>query len=338
IFNVGRKKKEKVARLLKMHANKKERIEIAYAGDIVGVIGLKETITGDTISSEAHPILLEAIDCYEPVISQAIEAKSPADQEKLDFALKKLLEEDPTLRVASDEETAQNIISGMGELHLEIVVDRLQREFGARVNVGKPRVMFRETVQNEATVQGVFEREIGDRKHFGDVLLVVAPRGRSQGNLVESALPEGSPLLPFLPAIMDGINEGIASGVIAGYPVVDIGVRIVGGNFREGESSVIGYKIAALTALRESCQKAEPVMLEPMMKVIVTCPAEFTGDVISDVNSRRGEVQALDSHNLTTKIEAKVPLKALFGYSTDIRSLTQGRAVFSMQFLMYDRS
>ena len=337
LYNVGKKKKEKVARLLKMHANKRERIDNAKAGDIVGIVGLRETTTGDTISSESNLILLEPIDIYEPVISQAIEAKSPADQEKLALALSKLLEEDPTLRVKYDDETAQTIISGMGELHLDIITDRLQREFNAKVNVGKPRVMFRETVQKPASAEGVFEREIGDKKHFGNVKLSIEPNERTGGNEIVSLLDPENELIQFVPAIIDGVNEWLLSGTLGGYQIVDVKIKIVGGSIREGESSPVGYKIAALTALRDGSQSAGPVLLEPIMKVLIIGPTEFMGDIIGDINSRRGEVQSIESKGLVCEISAKVPLKSLFGYSTDLRSLTQGRAIFTMQFMMYDK-
>jgi len=337
LFNVRKKKKEKVARLLKMHANKRERIDSARAGDIVGVVGLKETVTGDTMSSETAPLLLEAIDCYEPVISQAIEAKSPADQERLEFALKKLLEEDPTLAVKNDEETAQLLLSGMGELHLEIIVDRLQREFGAKVNVGKPRVMYRETILEEVEETGVFEREIGDKKHHGEITLLLKPLQRGSGNTVENKLPSESPLLPFFSAISEGIEEGMLSGAGGNYPLIDTAVVIKGGNFKEGETSALGCKIAALTALKNCCQKAGLALLEPMMRLSISAPSEFTGEVIGDINFRRGEIQAVHPQGMSSEIEAKAPLRLLFGYSTSLRSLTQGRAVFSMQFLMYDK-
>ncbi len=339
LYNASRRKKEKIARLLKMHANKRERVEQAAAGDIIAVMGLKDITTGDTICDETHPILLEPIEFYEPVISLAIEAKTPADQEKLTTALGKLMEEDPTLRVKYDDETAQTVISGMGELHLEIITDRLLREFNARVNVGKPRVVHRETIQKRVECEGLFERELGEKKHFGHAKLILEPKDRGCGIEIVRELKEGT-ILPeeFLTAMEDGIREALLSGVLAGYPVIDIRIVILGGTLKEGESSVLGCKIAASTAFRDGCLKADPVLLEPIMLVNVITPTEFMGDVIGDINARRGEIQAIAPKGLVSEIKARVPLKAMFGYSTDLRSATQGRALFTMQFFTYDKT
>ncbi|ABC77774.1 elongation factor G [Syntrophus aciditrophicus] len=337
LYNAGKKKKEKASRLLKMHANKRERLEQAGAGDIVAVMGLKETVTGDTICDEKNPILLESMEFYEPVISQAIEAKTPADQEKLSLALLKLMEEDPTLRVKYDEETAQTVISGMGELHLEVVIDRLGREFNAHVNVGKPRVVHRETIRNKVDVEGHFERELGDKKHFGHVRLVLEPKERGSG--VEIEWKADTAILPaeYVKAVEEGIQESLVSGAVAGYPVVDIRIKILEVGLKEGESSPIGYKIAASSAFRDGCIKGESVLLQPIMAVNVITPAEFMGDVIGDINARKGEIQTITPKGAMCEIRALVPLKALFGYSTDLRSATQGRAVFTMQFYAYDQ-
>ncbi|HOK06174.1 MAG TPA: elongation factor G [Syntrophales bacterium] len=338
VYNASKGKKEKVARLLKMHANKRERIDQASAGDIVAVMGLKEAKTGDTICDESHPILLEPIDVYEPVISQAIEAKTPADQERVAFALNKLLEEDPTLRLKYDDETAQTVLSGMGELHLEIIIDRLVREFNARVNVGKPRVVYRETVTRAVDAVGVFEKELGDRKHFGEVRLRMEPLPRGGGLEIawsddfSLAVPE-----EFKAAVAEGIREAALSGVVAGYPVVDVKVVVLGGSYREGESSPLGYKVAASSAFKDACLNGETVLLEPIMTVDILTPSEFMGEVIGDINARRGEVQSITPRGPISEVKALVPLKALFGYSTDLRSLTQGRATFSMRFSAYDR-
>jgi elongation factor G len=338
IYNVVKKKKEKIARLLRMHANKRERIEKASAGELVAVLGLKETTTGDTLCDETHPIILEQIEFYEPVISQAIEAKTPADQEKLSLSLTKLVEEDPTLRVKYDEETAQTVISGMGELHLEIIVDRMKREFNAHVNVGKPRVVYRETIQKHVEIEGVFEKELGEKKHFGHVRLSLSPRRRGAGNEIINKLDETIIPAEYHAAIEEGVTESLTSGVLSSYPVIDVGVKIIGGSYREGESSVQGYKIAAATALRDGCNIADPVMLEPIMLVDIITPSEFMGDVIGDINSRKGEIQSINPKGTTSEIKAKVPLRAMFGYSTDLRSLSQGRAVFSMLFAGYDQA
>jgi elongation factor G len=338
IYNATKGKKEKVARLLKMHANKRERIEQADAGDIVAVMGFKDARTGDTLSDEAHPILLEPMDFYEPVISQAIEAKTPADQERVTAALTKLLEEDPTLRLKYEDETAQTVISGMGELHLEVIIDRLTREFNAHVNVGKPRVVFRETIQKPVEVNGHFEKELGDKKHFGEVHMRLEPLPRGRGVEIVNSLTADQIPEEYHVAINEGIREAILSGAVAGYPVVDLKITLSGGAFRDGESSMLGYKIAAATAVREGCAQGEPVLLEPIMMVDVLTPSEFMGEVIGDINARRGEIQLISPKGPVSEIRAKVPLKALFGYSTDLRSLTQGRATFSMHFEVYDKS
>jgi len=280
---------------------------------------------------------LESMEFYEPVISQAIEAKTPADQERVSLALVKLMEEDPTLRLKYDDETAQTVISGMGELHLEVLIDRLQREFNARVNVGKPRVVYRETIQAPVEVEGKFEREIGDRGHYGQVLLQLRPRERGTGNGYANHIdPE---VLPpeFHAAIEEGVQEAMMSGVIAGYPVVDVETLVKSASFRDGESSALGYKIAASTAVREGCERGGPLLLEPIMIVDVLTPSEFMGEVIADINARRGEIQSITPKGAVSEIRAKVPLKALFGYSTDLRSATQGRAIFSMHFFRYDK-
>ena len=337
LYNIEKQKKEKVARLLRMHANKRERIDKAAAGELIAVLGLKETTTGDTLCDEKHPIMLEQIEFYEPVINQAIEAKTPADQEKLTTSLAKLVQEDPTLRVKYDDETAQTVISGMGELHLEIIVDRLKREFNAQVNVGKPRVVYRETISKHVEIDGIFEKELGEKKHFGHVRLSLTPRKRGSGNAVINKLDPAAIPVEFHGAIVDSINESLMSGVKSSYPVIDVEVGIVGGSFKDGESSLQGYKIAAATAFRDGCNQAEPIMLEPIMLVDIITPSEFMGDVIGDINTRKGEIQAITPKANISEVKAKVPLKAMFGYSTDLRSATQGRAVFSMIFAEYDK-
>ena len=338
IYNASKGKKEKIARLLKMHANKRERVLQAFAGEIIAVMGLKETATGDTICDEDHPILLEPIEFYEPVISQAIEAKTPADQEKLSLALAKFMEEDPTIKVKYEDETAQTVISGMGELHLEVIIDRLLREFNTHVNVGKPRVVYRETIQKKVDIERLFEKELGEKKHFGHVRLTLEPWER--GNGVEFIRQIDGTVIPeeYFGAIEEGIHEAALSGCLSGYPLVDIRVRLIGGSYREGEASVLAYKIAAGSAFKDGCAKAEPIQLEPIMDVDVITPSEFMGDVIGDIHARRGEIQAVTPKGSISEIRARVPLKALFGYSTDLRSATQGRAVFSMQFFRFDKT
>jgi elongation factor G len=338
LYNASKGKKEKIARLLKMHANKRERLDQAGAGDIIAVMGLKETMTGDTLCDESHPILLEPIEFYEPVINQAIEAKTPADQEKLAAALTKLMEEDPTLRVTYEDETAQTIISGMGELHLEIIADRLVREFNAHVNMGKPRVVYREAIQKSLEMDGRFEKEIGEKRHFGHVRLRLEPAQRGSG--IEIVRKIDATVIPeeYHEAIEEGIREALAGGVVAGYPLVDMRISIVDGSYREGESSPLGYKIAASLAVKDGCIQGDTILLEPIMMVDVITPKEFMGEVIGDINMRRGDVQAVSAKGAVSEVSARVPLKAMFGYSTDLRSATQGRAVFSMQFLMYDKA
>jgi elongation factor G len=338
VYNVNRGKKEKIARLLKMHANKRERVNETGAGSILAVVGLKSTLTGDTICDEAHPIVLEPIDFYEPVISQAIEAKTPDDQEKLSVALTKFTDEDPTLRVKYDDETAQTIISGMGELHLEIIIDRLIREFNTKVNIGKPKVVYRETIEKIVDVEGKFERELGEKKHFGHVKLHLKPNRRGSGLHLINATDGDSIPADYISGIEEGIRDAALSGVIAGYPVTDITVTISGGSFKEGESTEIGYRIASSTAFRDGCSQADPVLLEPIMNVDIITPSEFMGEVIGDINARRGEVEKIEHKGPISEIKARVPLKRMFGYSTDLRSATQGRANFSMQFLRYDKS
>ncbi len=337
VYNSGKKRKEKIARLLKMHANKRERMDEAGAGSIIAVMGLKDTTTGDTICDENNPIVLETIELYEPVISQAIEARTPADQDKLTEALSKLMEEDPTLKVKYDEETAQTIISGMGELHLEIIIDRLIREFKVHVNVGRPRVVYRETISRAAEADSRFEKELGEKKHFGHVKLRVEPQERGLGVQIEDRLDTGEVPQEFHDAVMEAVNEATLSGIQSGYPMLDLKILITGGSLKEGESSAIGYKIAAAAAFREACSKAGPVLLEPIMKVNIITPAEFTGEVIGDVNSRRGLIEGISNRGAICEIQAKIPLKEMFGYSTDLRSATQGRAVFTMHFLEYDK-
>jgi elongation factor G len=338
VYNSVKKRREKIARLLRMHSNKRERIDTASAGDIVAVLGLKTTTTGDTICKEENPIMLELIEFYEPVISQAIEAKTPADQEKLTMALDKLTEEDPTLKVKYDDETAQTIISGMGELHLEIIVDRLRREFNSHVNVGRPRVVYRETIQKKAEVEGLFEKELGEKKHFGHVRLSLSPRKRGSGNEIINKIDESIIPAEYYDVIEEGIREAMMNGVLNGYPVIDVEVTITGGSFREGESSAQGYKIAAATAFRDGCNLGDSLMLEPIMMVDIITPSDFMGDVIGDINARKGEIQSVNPKGNVSEIKAKVPLKAMFGYSTDLRSATQGRAVFSMIFSEYNKA
>ena len=337
VYNSTKGKKERVARLFRMHANKKERIAEVRAGDIVAAAGLKETTTGDTLCAEEKPIILERIEFYEPVTSMAIEPKTRADQEKLEFSLQKIMEEDPTFRVKLDEDTGQTIISGMGELHLEVIVRRLLDDFGVAVNMGRPQVVYRETITQPAEGEGKFEREIEGVRHFGHVRLFLEPKPRGAGfefckDMKDGAIPE-----EFIPAIEAGVRESITNGVISGYPVVDLRVTLRGGTFRENQSSPLAYQIAAALAFREGCQKGQPILLEPIMKTEVVVPEEFLGEVIGDLSARKGRIEQVQSRGKVSVILAFVPLREMFGYSTDLRSLSQGRGSFTMQFYQFDR-
>jgi len=337
VFNSTKQAKEKVARILAMHANKRERISEARVGNIVGVVGLKASGTGDTLCDPSNPIVLEPIDAYEPVISVAVEPKTHADQEKIEQALSKLEAEDPTFRVKHDEDTGQIIISGMGELHLEILVSRLKREFNTQVNVGKPRVVYKEAIEQAAQASAIFEKEIGGIRHFGEVVLELSPRERGQGNWFVNNLPDESLLSEFVPAIEQGVMESLESGVLLGYPVVDVAVALVDGTYKESLSSPLAFKVAASMACKEGLQKARPVLLEPIMAVEILVPADFMGDVIGDVNARGGKIEHLHRRGEMQIIDATVPLSKMFGYSTALRSATQGRGTFTMHFSHYDR-
>jgi elongation factor G len=338
VFNSTKDKKERVARIFQMHANKKERISEAQAGNIVAAAGLKDTTTGDTLCDERHPIILESIEFYEPVISVAVEPKTYKDQEILPLFLSKLTEEDPTFRVKIDKETGQMIISGMGELHLEVALERLRGDFNVQVNVGKPQVVYRETIETSVEVEGKFEKEINEVNHFGHVCLKLEPRKRGEGIEFISKIKEGVIPEEFIPSIKEGVTEAMTAGVIAGYPVVDIKVVLTEGSFRESDSLPLAYKIAASMALRDGCLKAHPVLLEPIMAIEVVIPESFLGAAIGDLNSRRGKVERVSSRGRMKVISGVVPLKETFGYSTDLRSLSQGRGIFSMQFSHYDKA
>jgi elongation factor G len=338
VFNATKMKHEKIARLLQMHANKRERIEEAKCGNIVAAMGLKETTTGDTLCDENAPILLEPIDIYEPVISVAIEPKTQADEEKLDLCLKKLAEEDPTFRVKQDEETGQTIISGMGELHLEVLVSRMLTEFNLKVNVGKPQVVYRETIRKTVECEGKFQREIAGTIHAGHVILRLEPIKRGKGVEFSVSIDGGKIPPQFWPSIEDGVREATLSGVIMGYPVVDVKATLIDGTYIEGTSSEMAFKVASSMAFKEGCMKADPILLEPIMRVDVVVPMEFTGDIISDLNARSGKIESIQAKGKVNMVTALVPLKKMFGYSTDLRSLSQGRATFTMRFSHYDKA
>ena len=337
VYNPFRKKKEKLSRILRMHANKRDRVERAGAGSIVGVIGLKESSTGETLCSIEHPVLLEKMEFYEPVISVAIEPKTHSDQEKLDEVLNKFLAEDPTLRLREDEDTGQKILSGMGELHLEVIISRMQREFHTSVNVGKPQVVYRETIASKSEASAVFDKEIAGHHHFGEVRLKLRPLARGKGNKFRSDIsPETIPEV-FIHAIEKGVMESLESGALMGYPVVDIEAIVIGGSCKESLASELAYTVCASMACKEALLNGEPFLLDPIMSVEVFVPESFMGDVIGDLNSRGGKIESIEPKIGLHSIKAKIPLARMFGYSTSLRSATQGRGTFIMQFSHFDR-
>ncbi len=336
VYNVNRNQKEKIARLFQMHANKREKRAKVGAGEIVAMVGLKSTSTGDTICDPEHPILLEHIEFYEPVISIAMEPRTRADEEKTLQSLEKLAEEDPTFHFRQDPDTGQTIISGMGELHLDVLVNRLLREYSVQVNVGKPQVVYRETVTTAVEVESTFDREIAGVPHYGRVELHLEPRPRGKGNLFRALVRDGSIPESFIPAVEEGVIQSLESGVIAGYPIVDVEVAVIGGTFKEQTASELAFKVAASTALQEGCRKAQPQLLEPIMSVEIIVPEEFTGEVINDLNARKGKIEGVHSKRSVKIIRATVALSQMFGYSTALRSASQGRATFTMQFSHFD--
>ncbi|MGE5509239.1 MAG: elongation factor G [Chitinophagales bacterium] len=336
IYNSTKGKRERIGRIVQMHANHREDIQECYAGDIAAAVGLKETGTGDTLCDEKDPIVLESMEFPEPVIFIAIEPKTKADQDKLGISLARLAEEDPTFKVSTDEETGQTIIKGMGELHLEIIVDRLLREFKVEANVGRPQVAYRETLRIPAKGEGKFVRQSGGRGQYGHVVLEVEPREPGEGFLFENKIVGGVVPKEYIPAVEAGVKEAMLNGVLAGYPVIDVKVSIVDGSYHEVDSSEMAFKIAASMGFREVSRKAKPVLLEPIMRVEVTTPDEFMGDVIGNLNSRRGHILGMEPRSGAQIIRALVPLAEMFGYVNDLRSMTQGRAVYSMHFAHYD--
>jgi len=337
VYNATRARKERAGRLLQMHANKREERDEVYAGDITAVIGLKNVRTGDTICDPGHPIILEAMDFPEPVISVAIEPRTKADQDKLGTGLAKLAEEDPTFRVHTDPETGQTIISGMGELHLEIIVDRLRREFSVDANVGRPQVAFRETIRRAAPrVEGRLVRQTGGRGQYGHVVIDVEPGESGSGFVFDDRVKGGAIPRDYIPAVERGIRDALHSGVVAGYPVVDVKVALLDGTYHDVDSSEMAFRIAGSLAFKEGLRRADPVLLEPVMDVEVVTPHEYMGDLIGDLSARRGKVGGMTDRGDAQVIGASVPLGEMFGYSTRLRSLSQGRAVFTMQFSHYD--
>ncbi len=338
VFNPARKSKEKLARILRMHANKKERVDEAGAGSIVGVVGLKDSTTGETLCAIDKPLLLEKIDIYEPVISVAIEPKTSADQDKLDQVLDKFTAEDPTLRLKKDPDTGQTILSGMGELHLEVIISRMLREFKTSVNVGRPQVVYRETIEKEAAARATFDKEVAGQRHFGEVELQLSPLPRGSENRFKSMVSEE--IIPelYIPAIEKGVLEALESGSLMGYPVVGVAATLIGGSVKESQGSELAYTVSASMALKAALAKADPFLLDPIMKVEIFVPEAFMGDVIGDINARGGKIESMEHKTGIQVIKATVPLAQMFGYSTALRSATQGRGTFSMQFSHFDRS
>lgn len=336
LYNSSKGIKERVGRILRMHANHREELNGASAGDIVAAVGLKKTATGDTLCSESDPVILENIKFPEPVISVAIEPKTKADQEKMSLSLQKLSEEDPTFQAYTDEETGQTIISGMGELHLEVIVDRLLREFKVGANVGRPQVAYKETVLESTRSEGKFIRQTGGRGQYGHVVLEIAPLERGSGFVFENKIVGGAIPKEFIPAIEAGLKEAANSGVLGGYPVIDLKVTLVDGSFHQVDSSELAFKIAASLGFKKCMSQAKPVLLEPIMKVDIMVPEEYIGEVIGDVNSRRGRIEGIEPKGGSQVIRGFIPLSELFGYATDLRSHTQGRGTFSMEFSYYN--
>ena len=338
IYNSNSGKRERVGRLLQMHANARKDIQEVYCGDIAAIVGLKQTRTGDTLCDESDPIILEKITFPEPVIQIAIEPKTKADQDRLSESLAKLSDEDPTFRVSTDEETNQTLIAGMGELHLEIIVDRLKREFKVDANVGKPQVAYKETIKKTVKQDTRFVKQSGGKGQFAHIVIEVGPNEKGKGYIFENKITGGSIPKEFIPAVSEGIKEAMRNGVLAGYPVEDIKVKLLDGSYHEVDSSEMSFKIAGSMAFKEAARKADPVLLEPIMDVEVVTPDEYMGDVMGDLSSRRGKIEGLSQRSDAQVIKAMVPLSEMFGYSTILRSMTQGRAIYTMQFLKYDEA
>lgn len=337
VYNSTKGKKERVGRILQMHANKREDIDMVYSGDIAAAVGLKVTTTGDTLCDEKHEIILESMEFPDPVIEIAIEPKTKAGQEKMGIALAKLAEEDPTFKTYTNEDTGQTIIAGMGELHLEIIVDRLLREFKVEANVGKPQVSYKETITGTADVDHKYAKQSGGRGQYGHVKIKLYPREPGEGFEFKNSIVGGAIPKEYIPKIEEGIKEAMETGPVAGYQVVDVGVELYDGSYHEVDSSEMAFKIAASMAFREAAKKANPVLLEPIFKVEVTVPDEYMGDVIGDISSRRGRIEGSDMNNGAVAVRGYVPLSQMFGYATDLRSKTQGRGVYVMQFDHFEK-
>jgi elongation factor G len=335
VLNSAKNRKERIGRILQLHANHREEIDQVYAGDIAAAVGLKDTFTGDTLSDPDHPIILESITFPEPVIEVAIEPKTKADQDKLGIALQRLAEEDPTFRVHTDEESGQTRIAGMGELHLDVLVDRMVREFRVAANVGRPSVSYRETIRRAAEGNGRFVRQTGGKGQYGHVVLTLEPREKGSGFEFVDKIVGGAIPREYMRAVQMGIVDTLETGIFAGYPMVDVKATVHDGSYHEVDSSEMAFKIAASMAVKDAVDRADPTVLEPMMRVEVTMPGEFIGDVIGDLNSRRGQVEGMEERGSTAIVRAFVPLAEMFGYATDLRSMTQGRASYSMELSHY---
>jgi elongation factor G len=336
VLNTATGNKERIGRIVRMHANSREEVQEVKAGEIAAVIGLKNTVTGHTLCDEKRPLILESITFPEPVIQVAVEPKTKADQEKMGMALSKLAEEDPTFRVSSDEETGQTLIAGMGELHLDIIIDRMKREFKVEANVGQPQVAYRETIRGEAEAEGKYIKQSGGRGQYGHCWLRVRPLETGAGFEFENAIKGGVIPQEYVPAINKGVKEALDKGILAGYPMVDVGVAVYDGSYHEVDSSEAAFKIAGSMAFQTACRNAKPVLLEPVMNVEVVTPEQFMGDVVGDINSKRGQVGEMRERGQMKVIEAKVPLSEMFGYATQLRSMTQGRASYSMELRGYE--
>jgi elongation factor G len=336
VQNSTKGKRERVGRILQMHANSRQEISKVFAGDIAAAVGLKDTTTGDTLCDEKNLVILESMEFPEPVISIAIEPKSKADQDKMGTALAKLTEEDPTFRTHTDQETGQTIIAGMGELHLDIIVDRLRREFKVEANVGAPQVAYRETFRSSAQVEGKFVRQSGGRGQFGHVWIEFSPNEEGKGFEFENGIVGGVVPREYIPAVAAGLEDSLKNGVLAGFPLIDIKARLFDGSYHDVDSNEMAFKVAASLALKNAVKKCNPVLLEPLMKVEVVIPEEYLGDIMGDITSRRGRVEGMEARGNAQVVRAMVPLSEMFGYATSLRSNTQGRGTFSMVFDHYE--
>jgi elongation factor G len=336
VYNSITERKERIGRILRMHSNHREDVETAYAGDICAAIGLKNTKTGDTLCDPDDPIILEKMEFPAPVIDVAIEPKTKADQERLSEAIQKLVEEDPTFQVRTDDQTGQTIISGMGELHLEIIIDRMKREFKVEANIGKPQVAYKETIRKKITQEGKFVRQSGGRGQFGHVWIDVEPNEKGAGYEFEDAIVGGAIPKEYIGPVSQGIQEAMRNGVLAGYPMEDIKIRLFDGSFHDVDSSEMAFKVAGSMAFKDAAKKAEPVLLEPIFSVEVVTPEEYMGAIVGDLNSRRGRIEGMGSRSDASVVRVTVPLSEMFGYATTLRSISQGRAIYTMHFSHYE--